>query len=224
MKLQGILLWIFFICSVLLLSCIKKEDYNFDFSKISDSLVYKGIFLMPIGHQYLTINSLNPISPALYDTNQNTSLPWWGKVKHIQLSDTIPFNASKYYIDSTKIAYLIFRLVSNNLFPTSFKTQVYFLDIGNHSIDSLFELASAEIVEPAIIDGNGSIVKSGFKITDIPVERNKIRTINQTRFIRIKNIIENQPADTSLLKFYPTYSLSIKLSMEVAFDCNINQF
>jgi hypothetical protein len=204
--------FLFFLLSVLIVfSCIKEEsdeesNWNPDFS-------------IAIGYTSLGMNDDSGFDTLLLLVNSVTGLPYWTEEVDIPLEYTMPFDMGQISDFSEEIISIMFRLNTYNGFPNETFGQVYFLDISNNIVDSLFSTGPFTL-KPGTV--NGETVNSTHTQTDIIFDQSKIEDLTAVRNILIKGEISNVSLDTTLVDFYPNYTLGIQLGLQAELSMSIS--
>ncbi|HSH52598.1 MAG TPA: hypothetical protein VK982_12815, partial [Bacteroidales bacterium] len=138
----------------------------------------------------------------------------------ISMSYTMPFDLQELSDFSEEIIQLMIRINANNGFPIGVTGQVYFLDINNFIIDSVFTNEPFNL-NKAIVDDTGIILKSSYLQKDIEFSQNRIDNLHQTRNILVEGAIKNVGIDTSLVYYFPDYKVDVQVGVQVQLGLSI---
>ncbi len=202
---------ILFLISILIFSCIKEEP--------DEESKWNPEFSLAIGYTSLGMNDDSGFDTALLLINTFTGLPYWTEEIDIPLSYTMPFDMGQLSDFSEEIISIMFRLNTYNGFPNEALGQVYFLDASNNIVDSLFSTGPITL-DPGTV--NGETVNSTHNQTDIVFEQSKIDDLTTVRNILIKGEISNVSLDTTLVYYYPNYTLGIQLGLQAELSMSIS--
>ncbi len=205
---------IFFLLSILIFSCTKDEP--------DEESTWNPDFSIAIGYTSLGMNENSGFDSALLLINAVSGLPYWTEEIDIPLSYTMPFDMGQLSDFSEEIVSIMFRLNTYNGFPNPAGGQVYFLDISNNIVDSLFSSAPLTM-ESGTVNGNGETINSTHNQTDIVFDQNKIDELITIRNILIKGEISNVSLDTTLIDSYPNYTLGIQLGIQAELSMSISE-
>ena len=208
---RHLFLFILFL-SLLLHSCIKEES--------GEESNWNPNFSIAIGYTSLGMNADSGFDTLLLQLNLLTGLPYWTEEIDIPLSYTMPFDMGQISDFSEEIISIMFRLNTYNGFPNPALGQVYFLDMSNNIVDSLFS-SGPITMEPGTV--NGETINSTHNQTDIVFDQSKIDELTTVRNILIKGEINNVSLDTTLIDFYPNYTLGIQLGLQAELSMSISE-
>jgi len=205
---------VFFLASILILSCSKEES--------EEESNWNPEFSIAIGSTSLGMNADSGFDTLLLHLNALTGLPYWIEEIYVPMSYTMPFDMGQVTEFSDEIISLMFRLNTYNGFPNEAFAQVYFRDMNNHIVDSLFSTGALTMKSGTV---NGESINSTHTQTDIVFDQSKIDALTTVRNVLVKGEISNILLDTTLVEFYPNYTLDIQLGLQVELNMSIsNQF
>jgi hypothetical protein len=205
----------FFIFIILLLFSCLKEDTD----EVSD---WNPNFSIAVGHSSLSMNEESGFDTELLLINPTTGLPYWTEEIDIPLSYTMPFDMGQLSDFSEEIVSFMFRINLYNGFPNVSRVQVYFIDITENIIDSLFSSGHLTM-QPGTVIGNGETINPTHSQTDVIFDQSKIDELITVRSILVEGEISNVSLDTTLIDFYPNYSLGIQLGLQAELSMNISE-
>lgn len=202
-----------FLISILFFSCTKEEP--------EEESKWNPNFSLAIGYTSLGMNYDSGFDTLLLILNPITGLPYWTEEVDIPLSYTMPFDMGQLNDFSEEIVSVMFRLNSYNGFPNPASGQVYLLDAFNIIVDSVFS-TDPLTMESGIINGNGETINSTHNQTDVYFDESKIDKLISVRSILVNAEISNVTLDTSLVDYYPEYTLDIQLGLQVELRMSIS--
>ena len=149
-------------------------------------------------------------------------LPFYGSANGFILQDTFDLSMGE---DLSNVEWILFKLYTRNGFPIDGNLQLYFCDSLWNTIDSLLNPFEQTLVAAAPGSAPDYIVTN-------PVEKLIVQTISGTRVQNLElcdHIIVRARLDTynngsQLVKIYSYYRLAIRLSAQVQFKFNSNEF
>ena len=206
------------IISIIILSYSCLDDVPDDFDNPEST--WNPSFSIAIGHTSLGMNEGSGFDTLLFLIDAMTGYPFWIEEVDVPLIYTMPFDMEELGEFSEEIISVMFRLNFYNGFPANAKAQVYFLDIYNHIVDSLFSNEPL-LINPGTVDANGQIVKKYHYQSDVVLSQDKIDNLSTVRNLLIKGGIQNLALDTALIDNYPSYSLDIQMGLQVELNMNI---
>jgi hypothetical protein len=206
-----LLLLILFL-SFLLHSCIKEEP--------EEESKWNPNFSIAIGYTSLGMNADSGFDTLLLQINALTGLPYWTEEIDIPLSYTMPFDMGQISDFSEEIISIMFRLNTYNGFPNEALGQVYFLDMSNIIVDSLFSTGPLTLNRGIV---NGETVNYTHNQTDIIFDQSKIEELTTVRNILVQGKVSNVELNTTLVDFYPNYTLGIQLGLQAELSMSISE-
>jgi len=209
MKLNRIV--VFIIISILVFSCTKEEP--------DEGSNWNPNFSIAIGYTSLQMNADSGFDTLLLQINALTGLPYWTEEIDIPLSYTMPFDMGQISNFSEEIISIMFRLNTYNGFPNEALGQVYFLDASNSIVDSLFSTGPLTMNRGTV---NGETINSAHTQTDIIFDQSKIEELTTVRNILIQGEVRNIELDTTLVNYYPNYSLDLQLGLQAELSMSIS--
>ena len=202
---------------ILALSCLDDVPEDFD----NPESTWNPGFSIAIGHTSLGMNEGSGFDTLLLLIDAITGFPFWIEEVDVPLIYTMPFDMEELGEFSEEIISVMFRLNFYNGFPANAKAQIYFLDINNQLIDSLFSNEPL-LIKPGTIDGNGKIVEKYYYQSDVILSQDKIDNLSTVRNLLINGGIQNLALDTNLIEYYPSYSLDIQMGLQVELNMSIS--
>lgn len=198
-------------------SCLDDVPEDFD-NPDSD---WNPNFSMALGHTSLGMNEESGFDTLLLLINSNTGYPYWVEEIDVPMEYTMPFDMEELGEFSEEIISVMFRINTYNGFPADAKAQVYFLDINNQIVDSLFNNEPLTI-EPGKVVGDGELVEKKHQQSDIVFNQDKIDDLITVRNILIQGGIKNLSLDSTLIDYYPLYTLDIQMGLQVELNLSIS--
>ena len=215
-KKQFTILAIFLVVVVFFAACIKDAPDDFD----NPESTWNPSFSFPVGYTSLGMNEDSGFDTLLLLIDAMTGSPFWIEEIDIPLIYTMPFDMQELSEFSEEIISVMFRLNFYNGFPAVAKAQIYFLDINDQVIDSLFSNESL-LINPGVVVGNGETVNKNHYQTDVVFSQDKINNLSTVRNVLIHGGIQNLALDTTLIEYYPKYSLDIQMGLQVELNMSI---
>jgi len=183
---------------------------------------------------YLQTNAMmNPPSTNQYNYLSDTSrfavdleveLPLWGRSTQWILQDTLPFDFSKYYKDSTvdlnNIEYVKFVFNVLNSMPTEAKVQIYFTDTLYNIIDSVFTPQNMLIMQSGILDNNGKVIQPTLKSTQIVYTGSRLANLMNVKKVLVRGYLNTANNGNTIVKFYSYNYLDVKMGVQVQAKIN----
>ncbi|MBU8893009.1 MAG: hypothetical protein KOO66_09540 [Bacteroidales bacterium] len=204
----------FFVAILLIItlsySCLDDVPEDFD----NPDSEWNPDFSLAVGYASLGMNDESGFDTLLLLINAVTGLPFWTEEVDIPLTYSMPFDMQQLSEFSEEIVSIMFRVNTYNGFPNTVDGQVYFLDVSNNIVDSLFS-DSALILESGTVNGTGETINSSHNQTDIIFDQDKIDELSQVRNILIEGAIRNVALDTTLINYYPAYKFDLQLGVRV---------
>lgn len=177
----------------------KPRYLKFDFSASTNPLGNTG-----------TLNFLESDSKIV--VNAALDLPFEGSASGIAAGDTLDFSFEN---DVDIVESVMFRLNVDNGFPVSFKGQGKFVDENYNTVFTLFTTPTEVVKAAPVNNTTGKVNGTSSKITDISIDENKIQLLNQVKHIIIEGTVDTTDPSNTNVKFYDSYSISLKLGMQV---------
>lgn len=177
----------------------KPRYLKFDFSASTNPLGNTG-----------TLNFLESDSKIV--VNAALDLPFEGSASGIAAGDTLDFSFEN---DVDIVESVMFRLNVDNGFPVSFKGQGKFVDENYNTVFTLFTTPTEVVKAAPVNNTTGKVNGTSSKITDISIDENKIQLLNQVKHIIIEGTVDTTDPSNTNVTFYDSYSISLKLGMQV---------
>ncbi|MGC9375651.1 MAG: hypothetical protein ACP5DQ_11500 [Bacteroidales bacterium] len=211
--------WLLFIAVILLaFSCLDDAPDDFD----NPESTWNPNFSFPVGYTSLGMNAESGFDTLLLELNPIDSLPEWYRHEiDITMSYAMPFDMQELSGFSEEILRLMVRINAYNGFPTGVTGQIYFLDINNYIVDSVFTDEPFNLSKGSV-DENGRTSEKFYLQKDIEFPKERIDNLHQTRNILIKGKITNVDIDTSLVYFFPDYEVDVQVGVQVELGLSIS--
>lgn len=144
----------------------------------------------------------------------SVALPLEGYAYDFNLKDTMAFNFSDV---EDNIDFLLFRLISKNGFPVNLIANATVVD---QNYVPLFDLLSGdqELIGAAPVDANGKVNDVANRIVDISVDKSKLLQFKQGKYVVLEVKVATTQPQTTVVKFYNDYKLSLKLAMQAVLN------
>jgi hypothetical protein len=157
------------------------------------------------------------------DAKVEIELPLWGYIYNFHGSDTIDFDFTETYDNTTMISRLQVRLDMQNGLPIEAVAQLYFLDENNFILDSLLYEDEGRILASANVDGDGRVLDFSRKLTIIEMDRDRVEQIKETKKLvyRAHSTSEDYDNET-LVKIYDDYRIKFDIAVEADFEIEID--
>lgn len=192
------------------------------------------------------INPDGPTQNFILDTSYiachvDMVLPFFGYADNFALSDTLDLDLEETLLDAEDgnlswedIKKVTIRLVADNGLPIQVEGQVYFADTTNAIIDSLFQNTFEALFQAGFVDFSlpdtdpnyGKVTSPTRKITDIEISSAKLQHLldeGSKKVILQSRANTNEAANGEVVRFFPEYTVNMKLSAKVDTDININE-
>jgi hypothetical protein len=202
-------IYIFFVL-LILVSCL--DDVPEDFNN-PDSL-WNPSFSIAVGQTSLSMSDESGFNTTLLDDLDLSGYPDWIDEIDVEMEYMMPFDMEGIADFSEEIIRVMFRLNIDNGFPAEAFAQVYFLDISDQVVDSVF-LNGPLSFDPASVNSEGEVINKYHSQNDIVFEDDKIDNLSTVRNVLIQGGINNLSLDTTLVDFYPNYSVDIQMGVQV---------
>ncbi|MFH2142027.1 MAG: hypothetical protein ABIJ97_06380 [Bacteroidota bacterium] len=151
------------------------------------------------------------------DMDLEIELPMWGNASFFALQDTTELDMEAIYGDLDIIEYLKLRINVDNGMPGEVEFQVYFTDSNYVVQDSTFTPLTKQVVPSGVLDGNGKVVQSTYKRTELLFDRSKIDKLKNVKYVLFRAYVYTTNHATELVKFYSDYNIDIRVSMQAQF-------
>ena len=193
-----------------LTSCLDDVPDDFD----NTETIWNPSFSVAVGQTSLAMNEESGFNMDLLNDGDLSGFPDWIDEIDLEMEYKMPFDMEGITDFSEEIIRVMFRLNIDNGFPAVAYAQVYFLDINENAVDSVFVNGSSSF-DPAEANSNGEIVKKMYSQNDIVFENDKIDNLSTVRNILIQGGINNLSLDTALVDYYPNYSFDVQMGLQV---------
>ena len=190
-------------------SCVKEE-----IREIS-SVKWNPDFSFPLGETSLRFDESYGFADDLFQIDSVTNLPNWVQEEQITLYDTLPFDLRRIISRSEEINRLMFRFNTANYFPATLITQVYFTDLEENVLDSLFQGSSYELLAANVKDGN--LVGPFISQVDVVFPKERMELLNDVRIAMLKMVLVNESPDVDLIGQYELFKVDIQIGVQVNF-------
>lgn len=198
---------------------------------------------------YTSAININPVGETqnfLLDTSRircdvEMILPFYGYADNFSLTDTLELDLAdalgvgdEEEISWEDLKQVTLRLVADNGLPIQVEGQVYFTDTLFNVVDSLFQQPWEAVFEQGFVDFSlpeddpnfGRVLSVTREITDVTLSRDQVRDLldGDVKKIILKGRANtNQAQNQELVRFYPEYTLGLKLSAKIDTDISINE-
>jgi hypothetical protein len=199
-----------FLVLIVLSSCL--DDVPEDFNNPDSS--WNPSFSIAVGQTSLSMSDESGFNTTLLDDLDLSGYPDWIDEIDVEMEYMMPFDMEGIADFSEEIIRVMFRLNIDNGFPAEAFAQVYFLDISDQVVDSVF-LNGPLSFDPASVNSEGEIINKNYSQNDIVFENDKIDNLSTVRNVLIQGGINNLSLDTTLVDFYPNYSVDIQMGVQV---------
>ena len=211
--------WILILISIIVLSfsCIKDapEDFN------NPESTWNPNFSFPVGYTSLKMNEDSGFDTLLLLIDSLSGFPFWVDEVDIPMNYTMPFDMQGLNNFSEQIVSIMFRLNTYNGFPSTARGQVYFLDINSQIVDSMF-LNGPLNMEAGTLTGDGQTINPSHNRSDVIFNQDKIDDLANVRHILIEGAILNVSIDSTLINYYPGYSLELQLGIQAELNMSLS--
>jgi len=177
----------------------------------------------------------NPTGSTQYNFIQDTSrlavdleveLPLWGRASWWILQDTLDFNFSDYYKDSTidlhNVEWVKFRLNILNGMPTEAGVQIYLTDTLYNIIDSIFTPQNMGIIASGILGGTGKVIAPTRKISDVMYYGSRLANLQNVKKALVRGSVHTSNMGATIVRFYSEYAIDVKMGVQVQAKINTN--
>lgn len=194
----------------------------------------------------ININPLGQTQNFLLDTSRircdvEMILPFFGYADNFSLIDTLDLDLAEALgvgdeeeISWEDLKQATIRLVADNGLPIQIDGQVYFADTLFNVVDSLFKEPWEAIFQQGFVDFSlsendpnfGRVLSVTREITDVTLSREQVRELldGEVKKVILKGRANtNQAQNQQLVRFYPEYTLGLKLSAKIDTDISINE-
>lgn len=199
-------------------SCLSDFPDDFD----NPESTWNPDFSFPVGYTSLGMNEDSGFDTLLLEINPLDSLPeWYRQEIDIPMSYTMPFDMQELASFSEEIKRLMVRINAYNGFPTGITGQIYFLDINNFIIDSVFTDEPFNLSKGSV-DENGRTSEKSYIQKDIELSRERIDNLHLTRNVLVEGEIKNVAIDTNLVYYFPDYEVDVQVGVQVELGLSIS--
>jgi hypothetical protein len=207
---------IIFIATIGLSSCYKFDPISpkgtvsptFAFPIISADQKIDTVLLALIGHE---------------EINLEEAVPTWAKDKNVYFIDTVDYALVDIYEKAKEVRYVAFRLNVSNDFPSTAKAQIIFLNEQESKIDSLFYPSAFQVYSSTANSLTGTVISRGKSNIDIVIDQQRLETLRDATKIVVKCSASNEGVPVNMFEFYLNYYLTVKLSVRIGVDINIEK-
>lgn len=156
--------------------------------------------------------NLNHISKnSLLKVKANFELPLEGFAYDFEVKDTLNFNFAE---NTDQVEEVLFRLISVNGFPMNLMIEGTFVDQNYNALVD-FIGGEKELLGAAKVDNTGRVSQSNSKIFDVKFDKTKIALLKNAKYVILKATAATTQPQTTVVKIYDDYRLSLKLGMQV---------
>lgn len=189
-------------------SCIKDAPSDFN----NPESTWNPNFSFPIGYTSLNMSEESGFDMSLLNDFDNSGFPDWVDEIDVPMSYSMPFDMQELNNFSDQIISIMFRLNTYNGFPSIARGQVYFIDIYGHIVDSMFVNGPLSM-EAGILASDGQTVNPTHDQRDVVFSQDRIDELANVRHILIEGAILNVSLDSTLVEYYPGYSMELQLGV-----------
>ena len=190
-------------------SCLKEAPETFP-----SEFNWEPEVAFPVGETSLGMNAGSGFDTTLLEINDSTNYPYWVDIIDIPIEGETSFSFTNLFENSDQINRISIRVNAYNGFPAKVILQAYFTDMDGFKIDSFFT-DSALLLKPGSITGDGETVSPSYTQQDVLFSQDRIDRIQNATEIVFHTIIQNVDIDSTLIQFYPIYSIDIQLGAMV---------
>ncbi len=213
-------------CIVGLNSCIDKEKFNLD-----NNTLYHPEFSIPLGKTEFLMEDYEDVlggfiqiqdtiiptdTTAFFYENEFYQLPGVITTRHKE-----PFSLNMSEDNSDYIKSLMFRTNVLNEIPTEMSLQIYFVNINEDTIASLFDEPLE--IEAAIVNGEGEIIEIAKEREDTFFDEYEIDDIIETKWIIIETNVYLCNNPDGFTNFYSYQTLTVQLGARIGIEINTNE-
>lgn len=197
-------------------SCIKDAPSDFN----NPESTWNPNFSFPVGYTSLNMSEESGFDMSLFNDIDNSGLPDWVDEIDVPMSYTMPFDMQELNNLSYQIISVMFRLNIYNGFPAVARGQVYFIDVFGLVVDSMFVNGPLNM-EAGTMSGDGQTVNPTHEQNDVYFYQDKIDDLANVRSILIEGAILNVSLDSTLIDYYPGYSLELQLGVQAELNMSL---
>ncbi len=216
-KMKDIFLLVLVSIVIFSLSCVDDVPNDFD----NPESTWNPSFSFPVGYTSLQMNEESGFDMTLFNDLDNSGFPDWIDEIDVPMSYTMPFDMQEIDRFSEEIVSIMFRLNTYNGFPAIARGQVYFLDFNYLVIDSMFVNGPLDM-QAGNLSGDGQTVNPSHDQNDVIFNQNKINDLANVRHILIEGAILNLSLDSTLIDYYPNYSLELQLGVQAELNMSLS--
>lgn len=214
MNLKLILYTLLLAPGLFLSSCLKEAPEEF-----SSDFIWNPELAFPVGETSLGMNAASGFDTVLLNMNNLTGYPLWVERLDIPIEGSTSFNLADIFESNEQINRVLLRVNANNGFPAEVLLQAYFLGSNGILIDSFF-LDQSLLLPAGSLIGSGETVSPSYTRKDVVFSRERIDLLENAEAISFKATILNAEIDSTLIDFYPGYSIDIQIGamLELIFE------
>lgn len=201
---------------IISLSCVDDAPSDFD----NPDSNWNPNFSFPAGYTSLSMSEESGFDMTLFNDLDNSGFPDWIDEIDVPMSYTMPFDMQEIDEFSEEIVSIMFRLNTYNGFPTIARGQVYFLDLYYRVVDSMFVDGPLNM-EAGRVEGDGQTINPTHDQNDVIFDQDKINDLANVRYILIEGAILNLSLDSTLIDYYPDYSLELQLGVQAELNMSL---
>lgn len=190
-------------------SCIKDAPSDFN----NPESTWNPNFSFPVGYTSLSMTAESGFDMSLLNDFDHSGLPDWVDEIDVPMSYSMPFDMQELNNLSDQILSIMFRLNTYNGFPAIARGQVYFIDLFGQVVDSMFVNGSLNL-EAGKLAGDGQTVNPAHDQNDVIFSQDRIDELANVRQILIEGAILNVSLDSTLIDYYPGYSMELQLGVQ----------
>lgn len=207
------------LCSVVMLlsSCIDDVPDSFSTTEMN----WNPSISIAAGYTSLGMNEESGFNMDLLNDGDFSGFPDWMDEIDLEMQYKMPFDMEEINDFSEEIVRVMFRINVANGFPAETYSQVYFLDNNENVVDSVYA-NGALTFNPANANSQGEITKKTKSQNDIIFSNDKVDELSTVKNLLIKGGINNLSLDTSLVDYYPNYTLDVQMGMQVELKISVS--
>ncbi len=149
-------------------------------------------------------------------------LPFYGTANGFILQDTFDLDFGE---DLSNVEWLLFKVYTKNMFPIDGDIQLFFCDSNYVQLDSLLNPLEQTLVAATPGPAPDYIVtQPREKTVTQTIQGSRLNNLEITKHIIVRARLDTYNSATQLVKIYSYYKLGLRLSAQVQFKFNSNEF
>ncbi len=148
-------------------------------------------------------------------------LPMWLSASGYTLTDTLDMALDSLVMQLSFLEEALFRLTTTNEWPLEIAMQIYFLDAADIKMDSLFSEQQI-LLNAAPVDGDGVLDRGALQehVVDVELSAAELDELEGAKKMMLKARAVTTDNGVPTVKFYSSYMLNYKLSIDADFNIN----